>query len=538
MSDDEFAYSMEEETEPLQGDAGDPPEGDVPSADAASPDVAEQGDAEAEDDLDAYPYATADAGASNGDPAPSNEQGARASTVGDEGTGAVAEGQENDNSKEEASNNEPGEAGKAGSSPFPSESKPAQEEASSSSAALSAEEAKALAAELLKESGQSGGTILSQISKQQSQGSAWESSASGAARDSASDKGASKDALNATTSSGAGGQTESAGPTEPQPPLHPGYLQPTCVLPKGAHQEYRNADKEHIENVWSTGTTLMRGIRSLPNALSPDYRIKLYDEIIDGAKKERNGQGPMNRALGLAYGNEAGPAAYQLAAGQRTVPKEHPYAGSFSTFEHLPSEYDRQQLIQKFERLKKKLAQIHPVDFVVKGAPTGPKSAPAFSEYDYPSNPYEGVDTSLRAEDTTQRARQVGSYFVAGGKPTAAATLRGLANECMMWLCKKLSADWPTSFLQTFEDRSGSIVISFDKAEALVQGDLAMYMNNFAKNNREVHEFRLIKDASQWGLIDTDTQTIFFVLWPPWQRHRFSGSPAADYMAQAAEQAA
>ena len=38
--------------------------------------------------------------------------------------------------------------------------------------------------------------------------------------------------------------------------------------------------------------------------------------------------------------------------------------------------------------------------------------------------------------------------FLAGGKFDAKANLRGLADECMLLMCKQLSKDWPSSFLQ------------------------------------------------------------------------------------------
>eukprot|EP00798_Chlamydomonas_sp_ICE-L_P030306 gene30306-35295_t len=456
---------------------------------------------------------------------PSGSEGAAAD--GEEGGAGTSDEHVGGEAGAEGGEKSEGEEGETGAEPSPQGSEEAQPKPESFSMSM-AETAK-LAQELLVDEPASSGTILQQASNQSMGGGSARGSAQGSTtsrQGSAPGSRANGSAGSASATNGASApnEAEEAGPREPAPPPPPHYLHATLVMPKGAHQGYKNAGKEHIENVWSTGTSLARGIRSLPNALSPDYRINLYDEIIEGAKNEKSGVGPMFKALGLAYGNESGPNSVQLAAGQRAVPKEHPYAGSFSTYEHLPSEYDRQQLLQKFERLKKKLAQIHPLDFVVKATPAGPKSAPAFNEYDYPVNSYDGL------EDATSRARIMSGPFHAGGKYTPAATLRGQANECMMNLCKVLSADWPSAFLQTFEDRSGSIVISFDKVEALSQGDLGNYMNNFAKCNHLVSEFRLLKDASQWGMVDEDTQTIFYVLWPPWVRHRFFGSPAAEHV--------
>ncbi|KAG1660195.1 hypothetical protein FOA52_007766 [Chlamydomonas sp. UWO 241] len=53
----------------------------------------------------------------------------------------------------------------------------------------------------------------------------------------------------------------------------------------------------------------------------------------------------------------------------------------------MVSEFDRPNLISKFERLKSKMAQVTPSDFVVKATPQAPLGAPSFSEFQYVSNP-------------------------------------------------------------------------------------------------------------------------------------------------------
>lgn len=54
----------------------------------------------------------------------------------------------------------------------------------------------------------------------------------------------------------------------------------------------------------------------------------------------------------------------------------------------MPSEYDRKTIISKFERLKNKLQQVTPAEFVVKAPPLGPRGAPAFSEFEYDLDPF------------------------------------------------------------------------------------------------------------------------------------------------------
>ncbi|GFH20638.1 predicted protein, partial [Haematococcus lacustris] len=84
--------------------------------------------------------------------------------------------------------------------------------------------------------------------------------------------------------------------------------------------------------------------------------------------------------------------------------------------------------------------------------------------------------------------------------------MRGRAEDCMLALCRQLSDDWPTAFLQVFEDRSGALVLSFDRTCAVVEGDLSAYMQNLAKNSALVAEYHLAKDGIQWGLVDPETQ--------------------------------
>ncbi len=44
--------------------------------------------------------------------------------------------------------------------------------------------------------------------------------------------------------------------------------------------------------------------------------------------------------------------------------------------------------------------------------------------------------------------RVVAGPFYPAGRPNASTSLKGRLDECMMGLCKQLSEDWPTGFLQ------------------------------------------------------------------------------------------
>ncbi|MEW5315429.1 MAG: hypothetical protein WDW38_006858 [Sanguina aurantia] len=68
--------------------------------------------------------------------------------------------------------------------------------------------------------------------------------------------------------------------------------------------------------------------------------------------------------------------------------------------------------------------------------------------------------------------------------------LRGRGVEAMtaLALCRTLSRDWPASFLQVFEDKSGGVVLCFEKAAAVLEGDLSTYMNQLPKTDATVAE--------------------------------------------------
>lgn len=84
---------------------------------------------------------------------------------------------------------------------------------------------------------------------------------------------------------------------------------------------------EHVRTVWSTANIC--GIRSLPNALNPDFRERLYQELVAAAQRERAGDtsGDRGRRADLSYGLEGGPLAMPLSVGQKQVARIHPLSG-------------------------------------------------------------------------------------------------------------------------------------------------------------------------------------------------------------------
>jgi hypothetical protein len=49
--------------------------------------------------------------------------------------------------------------------------------------------------------------------------------------------------------------------------------------------DYTNSASEHIATVFSTGSALSCGIRSLPDALRPDFRQKLFEQLVDSGRR-------------------------------------------------------------------------------------------------------------------------------------------------------------------------------------------------------------------------------------------------------------
>ncbi|PNH10444.1 hypothetical protein TSOC_002837 [Tetrabaena socialis] len=224
---------------------------------------------------------------------------------------------------------------------------------------------------------------------------------------------------------------------------------------------------------------------------------RLYEQLLAAAKGDDASRGKRSEAA-LSYGLEGGPLAMPLSVGQKQVARIHPLSGMFTQFEYVPSEYDRTKLKGKFDRLRHKLSQTAPNDFVVRSSPYAVRGTPAFSEYTYTPDPVESLDSSLRANEDMLRSKVVAGPFYPSGRVHQMTALKGRLDECMMGLCRQMSADWPQGFLQIFEDGNGSVVASFDKGRAVAEGDLSAYMNTLAKRHPLVAAFQLGKDATQY----------------------------------------
>jgi len=162
-----------------------------------------------------------------------------------------------------------------------------------------------------------------------------------------------------------------ADPPEPSTSGNPQYLLPTHVMPKKPLQEYKNAGQEFIHYAFSTVS--MTGIRSLPDAMANDFRQRLFEQMIESQQAERQGMriGSFTSSPGDVRGtarypqaersyspNRMGSKGVPLCTGHKPVARVHPHSGAFSSTEYIPSEYGRLDVLNKFERLRSKCAQV------------------------------------------------------------------------------------------------------------------------------------------------------------------------------------
>ena len=214
--------------------------------------------------------------------------------------------------------------------------------------------------------------------------------------------------------------------------------------------------------------------------------------------------------------------------GFRTITKVHPRSGDFSTSCFLSSEFDRERIAAKFDRLKSKVACVSPKEFIIKRSPIPLQGTNCFSQLPrVPPSPERDVWLShihadndkdgLRPSTSPNRPSQP---FSAGGKVQVSTHLRGHADHVMSALGKLLQEDWPQSFHTCFiEDASQAIIACFDEVQAAQEGDLSSYMMMLAKSSHPVmSDYHLVKDGVQWGVRDADTASRFYAFWPPWAK--------------------
>jgi hypothetical protein len=142
---------------------------------------------------------------------------------------------------------------------------------------------------------------------------------------------------------------------------------------------------------------------------------------------------------------------------------------------------------------------------------------------------------------------------LAGKLPAGETVLR--SNRLHLHHMPRFRPSAPGSTCQVFEDRTGALVMCFDRSQAVLEGDLSAYMQQLAKSHwlvgrrpahlpsqyvlgqhmsgqpllepthplPQINEYRLTKDGTHWGVEDLQTQSVFYLVWPPWVRHRLLG---------------
>lgn len=307
------------------------------------------------------------------------------------------------------------------------------------------------------------------------------------------------------------------------------FMSPTFAQPKGYLQEYPLASQEHILQVFSTGTSLNRGIRSLPNALEPNFRRRLFEILVAEVKLDDSKQRPWTSPH--LYNTGQAPYSPMLAsAGYKPLAKVNPRSGDFTCAEYLPSEIDRAKIARRVEHLKSKLAYTSPQGFVVKACSVPPPGTNAFSEYPRLIEPQEeGQHVWLSHIHSPKDSPKGGDRpvtsptsrpFISGGRVQHSSHLRGQVDVILRQLSDFIAKHWPESFRTVFEEDSGAIVICFDEIAAAEEGDLSSFMQALAKSSEPVIAGNQLVKSSQWGVRDDDTASRFYAFWPPWAKKR------------------
>ena len=303
-------------------------------------------------------------------------------------------------------------------------------------------------------------------------------------------------------------EAEEAPDPAPEVRLRP-FQMPTEVQPKMIVEEsvYRNAEADMVKNAFNQGSYL--GIRSLPNALKPDFRQQLYERILLDAKQKVSVPTP---SKGVSMPSAASQAH---AAGQKKPSKFSGVGNYFSIYEYMKDPFERHKAATIEERRKGKELWVGSEDFKKTALPQVPRNAGSFHEFKYTINPYEQKDEYQKLMKKKSDSKILHGPVRAGGTVSDNELTKIRSNEAIDRLDRMLRKDWDDAFVDVFEDVSGCIVMCFEK-ERIGDGDITSYMNLMARANDIVKEFSLKKDASRWGVTDADVPQVYYVFWPPW----------------------
>lgn len=318
-----------------------------------------------------------------------------------------------------------------------------------------------------------------------------------------------------------------------QPEL-PGYRGETHVQPKFVLKgdTDRNAEKDIIVNAFSQGSFV--GIRSLPNALRPDFRKKLYELVLENKHcQSSNSIHTQPSTSKLSYSTE-------ILPGQRY---QIPFSGApraFTSFTYMSSEYDRSSELNQTQNKAEKKRWVGDADFKVTALPQVPNSAGSFNEFHYAIDPYEYGEVSAIGERKDMLLKRLFGPLRAAGRSATNEQKKILRRECLNRLRKLLHDDWKNVFISCEEDSIGCIMLKFDastkkeneeiidqsseinsrsiqesessrsilgkedyiKLEDCYDRDkmIANYVSNFCQRDAISDEFQLRRDTSRWAL--------------------------------------
>eukprot|EP00241_Pyramimonas_parkeae_P005082 CAMPEP_0114229492 /NCGR_PEP_ID=MMETSP0058-20121206/2936_1 /TAXON_ID=36894 /ORGANISM="Pyramimonas parkeae, CCMP726" /LENGTH=364 /DNA_ID=CAMNT_0001340571 /DNA_START=260 /DNA_END=1354 /DNA_ORIENTATION=- len=297
------------------------------------------------------------------------------------------------------------------------------------------------------------------------------------------------------------------------------FMKATQVQPKEVDKGvtvYRNAEQDHVQRGFSNSAHV--GIRSLPNALTPNFRQQLYKEVISNTKKNSSTE-PGTGTGGAGLLNKADLLSVPVAKGQRKPAGRSAAPAAFTLYEYQPTEFGREKELKIEQKQESKAKWVAEEDFKVQALPSIPKHTGAFNEFEYALDPYEAAEEQTKIEVRRQNSQVKYGALKAGGKIQRDEHMKSRTEEMIGQLSGTLKKDWPASFLRTFEDPQGLIVVCYDK-QKMGEGDITSYMNQFFRTNGIVQEFKLRRDTTRWGVMEDTVPNVYYVFIPPWVHAR------------------
>jgi len=301
------------------------------------------------------------------------------------------------------------------------------------------------------------------------------------------------------------------------------YTLATTVQPKRVTTEsdndppvYRNAEQDHVKSAFTS--TACVGIRSLPNALTPNFRQVLLQEALEQTKL--NNRTEAGTGTGGNPVTRTDPLSVEVGPGQRRPDKHSAVPGVFSTYDYHHSEYGREREILSDSRRTAKEKWIGRERFKISALPSIPKSVGAFNEFDYTIDPYEYAEIKHKMEVRGEREKIRFGPMKTGGNVQTPELMKIRVEELVGRLSTVLHSDWPKVFLRVFEDNQGLIVVGFDKQKMGTGANVTSYMGQFFRTHEIVQEFQLKRDTTRWGVMEDTVPTVYYVFIPPWVHAR------------------